>query len=249
VFQVVLTFAYGHPVSMFVPGHNLSHHRFTQQARDGMRTNKLQHRVNALNILLFTATVTPAVLKENLKYARLMRTRRPRWFRQLMVETAVMVAMFAALLFIDWKAFLLYVAIPHQFAQWGIVAINFAQHDGCDPDHPYNHSRNFTSPILNWFCFNNGYHGIHHMRPALHWSLAAEVHAQEVHPHIHPALEQPSLLGWAFRAAVWPGKRTDYLGNEIVPADPGEDASWVDILVDEDVGQMGAMDDAAVPVG
>src|SRR6478672_1573024 len=26
-FQVILTLTYGHPVSMFVPGHNLSHHK------------------------------------------------------------------------------------------------------------------------------------------------------------------------------------------------------------------------------
>ena len=31
------------------------------------------------------------------------------------------------------------------------------QHKGCDPDSKYNHSRNFTVPILNFFCFNNGY--------------------------------------------------------------------------------------------
>src|SRR2546427_2150332 len=30
LFQVVLTLTYGHPVSSFVPGHNLPHHRYTQ---------------------------------------------------------------------------------------------------------------------------------------------------------------------------------------------------------------------------
>lgn len=39
------------------------------------------------------------------------------------------------------------------------------------PDSKYNHSRNFTGPILNFFCFNNGYHTQHHISPGLHWSL------------------------------------------------------------------------------
>jgi fatty acid desaturase len=248
VFQVVLTLCYGHPVSMFVPGHNLSHHRFTQTPRDGMRTDKLRHRSNLLNIMLFTVTVTPAVLQENLKYARLMRTRRPRWFAQLMLETVVMFAVMGGLLYINWQAFLLFVVIPHQFAQWGIVAINFAQHDGCDADDPYNHSRNFTGFWLNWFCFNNGFHGIHHMRPSMHWSLLADAHARELRPYMHPNLDQPSLLGWGFRVAIWPGVRKDYLGQPLVLDTLRPDESWVDILVDEDAGQMGAMDDA-IPVG
>ena len=33
VFQVVLTLTYGNPVSSFVPGHNLSHHKHTQSRR------------------------------------------------------------------------------------------------------------------------------------------------------------------------------------------------------------------------
>ncbi|MCB9602891.1 MAG: hypothetical protein H6720_21450 [Sandaracinus sp.] len=31
------------------------------------------------------------------------------------------------------------------------------------------------------------------MKPGLHWSLAPEVHAKKVAPHIHPNLDQKSL--------------------------------------------------------
>src|SRR5256885_8586212 len=40
VFQVILTLTYGHPVSAYVPGHNLSHHRHTQSRKAVMRTTK-----------------------------------------------------------------------------------------------------------------------------------------------------------------------------------------------------------------
>jgi fatty acid desaturase len=40
LFQVALTLTYGHPVSAYVPGHNLSHHKYTQSRKDVMRTTK-----------------------------------------------------------------------------------------------------------------------------------------------------------------------------------------------------------------
>src|SRR5687767_8650180 len=46
VFQCVLTLTYGHPVSAYVPGHNLSHHKHTQTRRDVMRTTKVRYRSN-----------------------------------------------------------------------------------------------------------------------------------------------------------------------------------------------------------
>ena len=41
-FQVAVSLTYGHPVSMFVPGHNLSHHKYLQTAKDRMRTDKMR---------------------------------------------------------------------------------------------------------------------------------------------------------------------------------------------------------------
>src|SRR5690349_22194051 len=49
LFQAVLTLTYGHPVSAYVPGHNLSHHKYTQSRKDVMRTTKTRFRWNLLN--------------------------------------------------------------------------------------------------------------------------------------------------------------------------------------------------------
>jgi len=128
---------------------------------------------------------------------------------------------------LDWQKFLGFVFIPHAFAAWGIIVINFVQHDGCDETHPYNHSRNIVGDTVNWFLFNNGDHGIHHMKPGLHWSKLPEAHAELVAPHIHPNLDQPSLFKYCWKAYVSPGKRVDYLGRplELPPAVP--DAAWI----------------------
>jgi fatty acid desaturase len=226
-FQVALTQTYGHPVSMFVPGHNLSHHKYLQGPKDRMRTDKMRFDWNLLNQLLFSSVVGGAIFRDNLDYAKAMRTRRPRWFRQLMLETTIFILFMAALLLLNWKKFLLFVFIPHQYAVWGITGVNFVQHEGCDPDHEYNHSRNFTGRALNWFAFNNGYHGLHHLKPSMHWSLLPEQHAVLVAPHVDPRLNLPALLPYAARAYIWPGKRMRFDGTPVVLGEPRPDEPWV----------------------
>jgi fatty acid desaturase len=225
-FQVVLTLTYGHPVSAFVPGHNLSHHRFTQQAKDVMRTSKVRYRWNLLNGLLFMPKVAGNITLGDVKFFRKMRKEKPRWARQFTIEAVIFFGLSAVLLVVDWQKFLMYWFAPHFFAAWGIISINFLQHDGCDEDHPYNHSRNFVGRVFNWFHFNNGFHGIHHMHPGLHWSKLPEAHARELAPHIHPALDQPSILVCIWRTFVWPGRRLRYDGAPLVLPPPMEDESW-----------------------
>jgi fatty acid desaturase len=226
LWQVVLTLTYGHPVSSYVPGHNLSHHRHAETVRDVMRTDKARFRYNLFNLLFFTASIGPAILRAELSYARFAWTRRPRWTRQLIVETVVMVLAFGALLALDWRKALLYVFLPWQYAAWGIVTMNLLQHDGCDPESPYNHSRNFVGKVVNWFTFNNGYHGIHHLRPTLHWSRAPEMHARYLKPYMDPRLDEPSLLAYVWRTFILPGGRKNFDGTPRVLRDPGPDAPW-----------------------
>lgn len=232
IFQVVLTLTYGHPVSSFVPGHNMSHHVHTQTRKDIMRTTKARFRWNLLNQLFFAAIVSGAISKAEWQYASAMRKERPRWFRQLILETVALVVFYATLLVLDWQKAILYVWIPHVHAAWGVVGINFVQHDGCDTSSKVNHSRNFMSPILNWWTFNNGYHGMHHIKPGLHWSLLPQMHQSILAPTIHPNLEQRSLVAYLWRAYIWPGKRVDYLGRPVVLPDEGPDEAWIPGIMD-----------------
>lgn len=251
LFQSVLTLTYGHPVSMFVPGHNLSHHKYVQQERDLMRTDKMRFKWNLLNQLFFSAVVGPAIFKCNAIYATMMKRARPSWHKQFSKElwtyiTFLLVTLGLSL-WLDRSVFpglrfLTFIMIPHQYAAWGIMGINFVQHDGCDANHPVNHSRNLIDPILNWFTFNNGYHGIHHMHPTLHWSLAPEAHAKEVAPFIHPNLEQRSFLLYLIRTYVIPGKRLNYDGTPYVLPPPRKDQDWIQDAVKfanpEDLGAI-----------
>jgi len=101
------------------------------------------------------------------------------------------------------------------------------QHDGCDANHKYNHSRSFTGALTNWWTFNNGYHAIHHEFPGMHWSELPAAHRERLGPHIHPSLDQKSLILYCIRAYVWPGQRLTYDGHPVVLPDPVPDATRV----------------------
>ena len=227
MFQVVLTCAYGFPVSEYVPGHNLSHHRYMQQRRDVMRTTKVNTSSNLLNFILFVPRVAFDVTGANMRYMKIMRDQRPQWFHQFIIEATFCWGSKLVLLAIDWRKTLPIIVLPHLFAVWGITAVNYLQHDGADDEHPYNHSRNFVGRVFNWFTFNNGFHGMHHLEPGLHWSLLAKAHEEQVHPHIDPRLEQKSLLVYVFHAFFWPGQRVRFDGKAMVIPEEGPDLDWI----------------------
>lgn len=231
--QVYLSLLSGNQVSGFVPGHNLSHHRHLQTAKDTSRTTRARFRWNLLNQVLFFFFMAADIVRMEKRFKQRMREVHPRWWKQFTLESWLVLGMRAVLLLIDWQRALILIILPNLYGIWGLFGTNFWQHDGCDPDHPYNHSRSFTGRLLNLLIFNNGYHGAHHMRPGMHWSLYPQFHEEHLRPNCHPNLDQKSLALYLWRACVWPGRRLDYLGNEVVlPPDQGT-ADWVRDLKDD----------------
>jgi len=237
IWHHLLSLTYGHPVSTFVPGHNLSHHRYTQTKMDPMRTSKLRYKWNLLNAIMFQPTVAFDVLKMDLRYLSLKKLQGDDFYYKSLREWVVVGASQLALIALDWRKFLLYVWAPHFFAQWGIVTMNMLQHDGCDMEADedssvecttYNSARNFVGPVINYLTFNNGYHTIHHMYPTMHWSRLAAEHEAQVEPKNHPGLNQQCMARYIFRAFIFPGLRVDYLGNPVVlpPGDETVDEDW-----------------------
>ena len=227
VFQVVLSFTYGHSVSAYVPGHNFSHHQHTQSTLDRIRTDKMRFKWNFLNQLLFFFRMAPGIMRDENVFAARMRTERPAWFRQYVFEMILVQGTKIGLLIYDWQLALMLIFIPHLYAAWGIVGTNFWQHDGCDADHKYNHSRNFVGSVINFIAFNNGFHGAHHEVAHLHWSLLPEYHYKHISPHIHPNLEQKNLLLYLWKTCIWPAQRLDYLGNPVILPPITKDDDWV----------------------
>jgi fatty acid desaturase len=227
VLQVLLTFIYGMPVTLFVPVHNLSHHKHAQSQKDVMRSMKLRSKFNLINVLRAPSLMAWDTIKDDIRYFKVQKKKGATIYKHLRVELAFLVAFGLLLLFVDWKNFLWLIFLPWQASQAFIVGINFVQHDGCDPDQTgYNHSRNLTGKPFNWFFLNNGFHTIHHMQPGLHWSKAAEAHERLVAPHMHLELAQDNALTFFFRYFLAPGTRLTYLGERYDPPPAGADEPW-----------------------
>lgn len=107
------------------------------------------------------------------------------------IYTAIVIATW------KWKAFLILIN-----AYLGLAFLftgNLINHDQCDLKTEWNHSRNFLSPLENWFFLNSGYHTAHHLKPQLHWSELPGFHQEKVHGKISADLEQKSFFNFLCR--------------------------------------------------
>lgn len=206
VFGVLVTLAIGQPASAIVPMHVLNHHVHNNDDEDFVRASIVGFRWKLLNLVLFPFVALRGYARVKSRDLREWGRRRPGLYRQLILERWALYPVAAALLVAAPLDTLVFVVAPWLYGQWGILAVNHVQHAGCDPESPYNHTRNFTGRWLNWWTFNNGYHTAHHLRPALHWSRLPELHA-ELEPHLDPRLQYRSMLAAVARLYLWPAAR------------------------------------------
>ncbi len=214
--QMMLSLTFCYPASAFVPVHNLSHHMHLQTPKDVLRTTEVRHRSNLLNLLHHILQSAAHIHILNAVYVARVRATRRVWFVQVRNEIITVALVAGALIAWSPLGFLEFVFAPALIGQFMIFGLGYLQHDGCDPESEYNHSRNFLGPLFNWLIFENGYHTTHHLQAGLHWSLAKEAHARLVAPHIHPALDQRSILLYMWRSYLWPGKRLRYDGAPVI---------------------------------
>jgi fatty acid desaturase len=230
LFQIVVTLTYGHPVSSFVPGHNLSHHRYTQTRKDYMRSSKVNFRWNLMNVLLFKPSVVGAVLRSDIAYTAKQYRKGSPFFKRVVSEFGTLLIVTAWLFWLCPRKAFVYWILPHVWAQYGIVTINFLQHDGCEPGNGINSARNFTGGLLNLLLFNNGFHTIHHMQPHLHWSILPAMHKKLVEPTIDPRLNEPNFLLYFMQTFIYPGKRLDFKGRPVViTPEMVQDIPWMSV--------------------
>lgn len=192
-FNYALALATGQSTVSIIPVHNDRHHRKNQTEEDCVRSTQVNHKWNWMNFLLFPFTAIGKVRKVKKGDFTRMAAAHPELARQWQRERLAVLCMVFLLLAADVRATLVFCVLPWLFGQWGIVTINLLQHQGCDHDSRYNHSRNITGKWVNWLFLNNGFHTAHHMRPGLHWSRLPEWHNRHVAAHIRPELDHPSL--------------------------------------------------------
>lgn len=195
--SLVLTLLSGAPASLYIPGHNETHHRAPESEIDMLRTTKVAYGKEWLNLLFFFPTVLPGIVVNDFRYMQKQKLKRTALYRQYLIETLALNAIILSLAYIDMTRTLIVYFLPTLFGKNCIVSLNYLQHGKCDVSSTYNGARNFTGPILNYFLFDNGYHQAHHMFPGLHWSLIRKKHESIKH-HIHPELLQENILAYIY---------------------------------------------------
>jgi len=193
LFRLVLSFCALFPVSSVIPSHNLVHHHFDDDGQpDWADPHHARFRWNLLNLLHFPNIVGPITFSHINRWQRL--TGKADYRRQATLESIVAFGFTGCLLAYDFWTTLFFVLVPQLWGARWFLRVNIIQHDGCNTASEWNHSRNFSGRLLNWFSVNAGYHTIHHNRAGLHFSQLPAAHQKECAPRIHPALMEKSLL-------------------------------------------------------
>jgi hypothetical protein len=181
-----------------------------------VRTTKVRYNWNLLNGLLFFWHVVLSGNKDDqLYFAAQARLGRPIVRQRRLEEFAVWTATIVLIL-LDWRRWFWFALLPQFYAKYCILSLNFLQHDGCDMSSRFNFARNFTGRLINYMCFNNGYHTIHHLYPGLHWSLLPKKHGELIAPFIAPRLEHQDILVYMWCSFVWPGLRLNWQGRPLL---------------------------------
>ena len=226
-FGHLLTIFYGYPTLMWVPTHNLNHHKFVNRPGDATATWRYTNRHTIWTALAYPFMSAYFQSKPIKEYISRVRHKKPRLYRQIVFQYVFWLGTYVALLLL--AAFLyhrqrtgmglyvwgLSVLLPAVFSSTAIMFFNFIQHVHTDAWSDHDHSRNFTGRCFNFLFFNNGYHTAHHQNPAIHWSRLKEEH-EAIADAIHPSLNERNLVWFLFRqyvlATVFPSLGTLQIG-------------------------------------
>ncbi len=88
---------------------------------------------------------------------------------------------------INWAAALAVFVFPMVLMRFLMMAGNFAQHafvDLDDPDNGFKNSNNLINAKYNHKAYNDGYHIVHHVRPAMHWTEMAKYYEDNLQEFI-----------------------------------------------------------------
>jgi len=209
-FELWLSLLTGNTTTGIITAHNRLHHGQNQSSSDFVRCSLVKYRYNWQNLLAFFFASVAEMIRHRPDDLSEWRQTRPGLYRQALTERIATIGFILALAILDWKATLIYCAAPWLFAQWVLVTINLLQHQDCDIQSEFGHSRNITGTIVNWVLLNNGFHTAHHCYPALHWSLLPEAHWRMA-GEIRGDLNYRSLWACVWRRFItgedWSGSR------------------------------------------
>ena len=111
----------------FVPGHNLSHHKYLQTRKDIMRTSRMKYRSQLLNLLLFFPSILHSIQKNDVQYMLAQRRKSRAIYDWYVTEFVAYHGLLVCLLLLDWRKCLLMYFVPGVLAKNMLVSLNMLQ--------------------------------------------------------------------------------------------------------------------------
>ncbi len=171
--EVVYAFHTGITTNAWVLHHVLGHHlNYTNQKKDESRWARADG--SKMGVIEYTLSVAIT------GYWRAYQVGRnyPRYQRQFLSCTTIVIALLAALTWYQPKQTIIVFLLP---MLWGYLATcwhTFYHHAGLNTQNEFEASYNILNRAYNLCTGNLGYHTAHHIKPGLHWSKLPGFHAE-----------------------------------------------------------------------
>ena len=175
--DLAITLLQGHPTFVFHPAHNRNHHRYRHGPDDMSRTWRFGDHNHLAGWALHPLQAVFAVYPLVFRWLARMRRRMPGVFGWYMLQYALWLSSWAALLWLDASKALVLVIVPQLFGLHWLLGANYLQHAHADDRARYGYARNFEGAI-NPLLFNIGLHTAHHEHARAHWSDLPALHAR-----------------------------------------------------------------------
>jgi beta-carotene hydroxylase len=178
--------------------HNFNHHKFYPSHEDWSHFETNTDGVGFKRLINYIINST---IKMNKNRDQLVDTEDK---KKMLIEERIGLYLFIALaLWINFKIFLFMILPVWMIGFFFLISSNILNHDLCDQDNSINNSRDFISPMENWWFCNNGYHTAHHLKADLHWSKLPRLHRDEVVPKKNKQLIEESFFSYFWNYVTW----------------------------------------------
>ena len=158
---------FGHTPETYFIHHMAMHHVENNMAEDTSSTLPYQ-RDSLKGFFMYYLHFMFLGFQETFQY--FFSRKRKKFYTRLTLGELSFFIFCIAMCFVNLKATLFVLVIPFLFARLVMMLGNWTQHAFIDLSDPEENTINCINTKYNRICWNDGYHAVHHLRPALHYT-------------------------------------------------------------------------------